>query len=95
MPSRRPDSPPGLRPLHRPCHRRSRAFTLIEVLIATTIMSIMVVAIFSLFINMMKSYKYNTFRLSINKDVRTFTNELSDTATYANYFIILADFTAI
>ena len=70
----------------------ARGFTLVEILIATTILSIMTVAILGLFINLMKSYKYNTFRLSINKDVRTFTNELSDTATYANYFVILADF---
>lgn len=70
----------------------ARGFTLLEVLIATTILSIMTVTILGLFINLMKSYKYNTFRLSINKDVRTFTNELSDTATYANYFVILADF---
>lgn len=72
--------------------RSGRAFTLVEVLVATTILGIMVVAILGLFINLMKSYKYNTFRLSINRDVRTFTNELTDTATYANYYIILSDF---
>lgn len=77
--------------------RRSRAgatrgFTMIELMIASTILLIMVTAVLGLFINMMKSYKYNTFRLSINRDVRTFTNELTDTATFANYFIILADF---
>lgn len=75
-----------------PRHAPERGFSLIEVMVATTILSIMVVAILGLFINLMKSYKYNTFRLSINKDVRTFTNELSDNATYANYYIILADF---
>jgi type II secretory pathway pseudopilin PulG len=67
-------------------------FTLIETLIATTVMGLACTAILGLFVNMMKSYKYNAFRLSINRDVRTFTNELSDTATYANYFVILADF---
>ncbi|MCX6952103.1 MAG: prepilin-type N-terminal cleavage/methylation domain-containing protein [Verrucomicrobia bacterium] len=72
--------------------RPARGFTLVEILVATTIMGIMVTAVLGLFINMMKSYKYNTFRLSINRDVRTFTNELTDTATYANYYIILADF---
>ena len=41
-------------------------FTLVEILIATTLLSIMTVAILGLFINLMKSYKYNTFRLSIN-----------------------------
>lgn len=65
---------------------------MIELMIASTILLIMVTAVLGLFINMMKSYKYNTFRLSINRDVRTFTNELTDTATFANYFIILADF---
>ena len=72
--------------------RGRRGFTLIEVLIASTIMGIAVTAILGLFINLMKSYKYNAFRLSINRDVRTFTNELTDTATYANYFVILSDF---
>jgi prepilin-type N-terminal cleavage/methylation domain-containing protein len=81
--------PPRLR---RPSTGTARGFSLLEVLVATTILSIVVVAILSLFINLMKSYKYNTFRLSINRDVRTFTNELTDTATYANYYVILADF---
>lgn len=72
--------------------RIRRGFTLVEILVATTIMGLVVVAVLGLFINLMKSYKYNTFRLSINRDVRTFTNEISDTATYANYYIILADF---
>lgn len=72
--------------------RRAGAFTLVEILVATTIMGLVTVAVIGLFINLMKSYKYNTFRLSINRDVRTFTNELTDTATYANYFVILADF---
>jgi len=77
---------------YRSRSRRARGFTLVEILVATTIMGIMVTAILGLFLNLMKSYKYNTFRLSINRDVRTFTNELTDTATYANYYIILADF---
>ena len=74
--------------------RRSpvHGFTLVEVLIATTILIIMVTAILSFFINMMKSYKYNTFRLEINRDVRTFTNEMTSVATQANYFVILSDF---
>ncbi len=72
--------------------RRRKGFTLVETLIASTIMGIAATAILGLFVNMMKSYKYNAFRLSINRDVRTFTNELSDTATYANYFAILTDF---
>ncbi|HVS54207.1 MAG TPA: prepilin-type N-terminal cleavage/methylation domain-containing protein [Opitutaceae bacterium] len=71
---------------------RARGFTLVEMLIGTTIMGMMVTAVLGFFINMMKSYKYNSFRLSINRDVRTFTNELTDTATYANYYVILTDF---
>lgn len=81
------------RPGPVPSVRRSRrGFSLIELMVATSILGITTVAILGLFINMMKSYTYNTFRLSINKDIRTFTNELTDTATYANYFIILSDF---
>jgi prepilin-type N-terminal cleavage/methylation domain-containing protein len=72
--------------------RGGDGFTLIETLIASTIMGLAVTAILGLFINMMKSYSYNSFRLAINRDVRTFTNELTDTATYANYFAILPDF---
>jgi prepilin-type N-terminal cleavage/methylation domain-containing protein len=72
--------------------RGRRGFSLIEVMVATTILTLVVTAVLSLFINMMKSYTYNTFRLSINKDIRTFTNELTDNATYANYFVILSDF---
>lgn len=83
-----------IRPISSPQSRRRAAsgFSLIELMIAISILSIVVTVVLSLFINLMKSYKYNTFRLSINRDVRTFTNELSDTATFANYFVILADF---
>lgn len=86
-------APLGPKPLP-PCRRRGKSagFSLVETLIATTIMAIAVTAILGLFVNMMKSYKYNAFRLSINRDVRTFTNELTDTATYSNYFVVLADF---
>jgi prepilin-type N-terminal cleavage/methylation domain-containing protein len=81
-------------PLCQPLRRKSarRGFSLTETMIATTIMGIAVTAILGLFINLMKSYKYNAFRLTINRDVRTFTNELTDTATYSNYFIVLPDF---
>jgi prepilin-type N-terminal cleavage/methylation domain-containing protein len=72
--------------------RRRAGFSLIELMVATSILVIVLTVVLGLFINLMKSYKYNTFRLSINRDVRTFTNELSDTATFANYFVILADF---
>jgi prepilin-type N-terminal cleavage/methylation domain-containing protein len=85
-------SPSRSRLPHRSRAGATRGFTMIELMIASTILLIMVTAVLGLFINMMKSYKYNTFRLSINRDVRTFTNELTDTATFANYFIILADF---
>jgi len=95
MPAR-PKHLPGTWPAPaRDRGRRGRGrggFTLVETLIASTIMGLAVTAVMGLFINMMKSYKYNSFRLSINRDVRTFTNELTDTATYANYFVILADF---
>jgi hypothetical protein len=65
---------------------------MVETLIATSVLSLVVTAVASLFLNLMRTYKYNTFRLSINRDVRAFTNELTDTATYANYFAILSDF---
>ncbi len=89
----KPSVPPGLTSVPPSRWReKSRGFSLVETLIATTIMAIAVTAILGLFVNMMKSYKYNAFRLSINRDVRTFTNELTDTATYSNYFVVLADF---
>lgn len=84
----------SLRPPGASRRPRGRAFTLVEVLVATTVLTLSVTTVLGLFINLMKSYKYNAFRLSINRDVRTFTNELTDTATYANYYVILADFTA-
>jgi prepilin-type N-terminal cleavage/methylation domain-containing protein len=81
------------RPLRPRGFRPTRAgFTLVEMLVATTILGLMTTAVLGLFINMMKSYKYNAFRLSINRDVRTFTNEFSDAATASNYFVVLADF---
>lgn len=84
--------PPSPRPLRSCPARPRRGFSLVEVMVATAILSLVFVMILSLFINLTKSYKYNSFRLSINRDIRTFTNELTDTATYANYFVILDDF---
>jgi len=72
--------------------RARRAFSLIEIMVAATILGLVTTTVLSLFVNLMKSYKYNTFRLVINRDVRTFTNELTDTATFANFYVILSDF---
>jgi prepilin-type N-terminal cleavage/methylation domain-containing protein len=67
-------------------------FTIVELVVASVIMGISSVMIFGLYINCLKTYTYDTFRLQINRDVRRFTNELTDNATYANYFVILSDF---
>ena len=66
--------------------------SLIELMIAIGIMSFASIMILSLFTNLTKAYKYNSFLLSINRDLRFFTGDLTDNATFSNYFFILPDF---
>lgn len=73
--------------------RLIRGFTLVELLIGSTVMGLVTIGILAVFVQGLRIYKYDSFRLEINHDIRGFTDELTTNATYANYFLIFSSFT--
>jgi hypothetical protein len=48
----------------------------------------------SFFIQGLRMYHYDSGKLLVNRDMRQFTAEIADNATYANYYVIYPSFTA-
>lgn len=67
---------------------RRQAFTLVEIMVATTIAGLAVVGTTRFFIMAPNTYSYETGKLLVNRDIRTFTAEMTENATYANYLRI-------
>jgi len=65
-----------------------RGMTLVEILVAASISLIVVTVGLSFVIQTLKSYQYETGKLLINRDIRKFTTQMIDDATYANNFQI-------
>jgi len=72
---------------------RQKAFTLVEIIVSMTVLSLLLVGLTSSFIMGLRIYHLYSGRISVNKDIRDFTNELIQSATYANYFEIYPSFT--
>ncbi len=72
--------------------RGARGFTMVEILVALGILSIVMVGILRFAIQSLNVYFYDSGRLMVNKDIRTFTNELADNSVASNYFRIFPDF---
>lgn len=68
--------------------RLRRGFTLVEMLVAVTILGLISAVLMRTFLQVLNIYFYDTAKLQINKDIRTFTAAMSENATYANYFKI-------
>jgi len=62
--------------------------TLVEILIAASISLIVMTVGLNFVIQTLKSYQYETGKLLINRDIRKFTMQMVDDATYANSFQI-------
>lgn len=75
-------------PMLRARFARSRAFTLVEIMVATAIAGLAVIGTTRFFIMALNTYSYETGKLLVNRDIRTFTAEMTENATYANYFRI-------
>lgn len=71
---------------------RKRAFTLLEVMVTTAVFTLVMGAIMSFLVSSTNSAAYNEGKLLVNRDIRKFTSELSDHATYANFFVIYKSF---
>jgi prepilin-type N-terminal cleavage/methylation domain-containing protein len=74
-----------------PRSRRS-AFTLVEIMVATTIFGLISAGVIGVFIQSLSIYAYDTGKLLVNRDLRKFTGEMSENATYANYFRIFPSY---
>lgn len=86
-------------PFHRPCRfpfsgsrRAPRGFTLVEILIATTIAGIVSASLVSIIFQALKIYDYDDKKITVNRYIRDFTTELAGNATFANYALIFPDF---
>lgn len=75
------------------CFRRNhRAFTLVETLMAVTIMGFATMGIVAFTRQGLRMYYADRARLMINRDIRTFTSQLDTDAVTANFFCLYQDF---
>lgn len=74
---------------------RRSGFTLVEIMIATSIFALVSVGITRVLIQVLSMYSYDTGKLLVNRDLRKFTSEMTENATYANYFRIYPSYTSI
>lgn len=65
-----------------------RGFTLIEIMIAMTLLSMVMIGAFAVFMQANKALFVSTGKGNINRDIRTFTGELTSIARNANHFFI-------
>ena len=68
-------------------------FTLVEIVTTLAIFGLAIAAIMSMFIHGLKSQNASNARIMVNRDIRTFTNKMTDSANFASYFIIYSSFT--
>lgn len=76
------------------CRKKGKkGMTLVEVLVALGITTIVLGGAATLLITGANFASYNQGKLLVNRDIRDFTSELADNAIFANYFIIYQSFT--
>lgn len=68
--------------------RKKGGFSLTEVMVATAVFGVVMGAVLSFLLSSKNFTSYNQGKLLINRDIRKFTSELGDYATYSSYFII-------
>ncbi|HWA25440.1 MAG TPA: prepilin-type N-terminal cleavage/methylation domain-containing protein [Lacunisphaera sp.] len=67
---------------------KQRGMTLVEIMVASSISLIVVTVGLNFVIQTQKTYQYETGKLLVNRDIRKFTLQMIDDATYANNFQI-------
>jgi prepilin-type N-terminal cleavage/methylation domain-containing protein len=72
--------------------RISRGFTLVETLVAVTIIGLATVGIIAFLRQGLQMYYADRARLIINRDIRTFTSKMDTDAVTANFFCLYQDF---
>jgi len=83
---------PALPASRLPRRSATRGYTLTEILVAMTLGLLFTTAAVNLFMQSLNIYHYDTGKLLVNRDIRRFTNEMTDNATFANYFLIFRSF---
>lgn len=78
----------------QPRASRRTAFTLPEVITTLGICSFVIIAALTFFIHGLNVFSFDVGKNLVNRDIRTFTSELAENATYANYFQIYPSFTS-
>jgi prepilin-type N-terminal cleavage/methylation domain-containing protein len=79
--------------LHSPNRRRTaRAFTLAELMIASTLLGLIMAGAILLTRQVLYVYYYDTGRILVNQDIRSFTQHMETDAAFSNYFMIFPDF---
>ena len=84
---------PSTHPFPSDKKTRSSGFTLVEMMVSMTLFALVMAGSLPFLIQSMNTYSYDTGKLFVNRDIRTFTSGLTDNATYANYFLIYPSFT--
>ena len=69
-----------------------RGFTLVEIMVATSITVMIFAVLLRIFIQALNTYQYDTAKILINRDIRRFTADMTEDATYANYFKIFPSY---
>lgn len=62
-------------------------------MVTTVVSGIIMGAVMSFLLSTANFTAYNEGKLLVNRDIRKFTSELSDNATYSNFFVIYESFT--
>lgn len=77
----------------RPRLRAIRGMSLVELMVASSLSAMVAIGIVSVFLQVLNSYHYEAGKIMVNRDIRALTSEMTDNATYSNYFLIFPSFT--
>ncbi len=81
-----------MKPVLSVCRKGIRGFTLVETLMAVSVMGFATVGIVAFMRTGLMMYYADRARLTINRDMRVFTSRLATDAVAANFFCIYPDF---
>jgi prepilin-type N-terminal cleavage/methylation domain-containing protein len=71
---------------------RPSGFTLIELMVSVGILGLVIAGVVGFTRQALKIYYYDSLRLLVNRDIRTFTSEMLTNTVYSNYFQLYSNF---
>ncbi|MEM9160694.1 MAG: type II secretion system protein [Verrucomicrobiota bacterium] len=77
----------------RRANRSKSGFTLTELMISMTVLGFLTAATMTFYTKGLNYANFDEGKQNVNRDLRTFTDELTDVATHANYFRIYSSYT--